>query len=94
VLRAPEDVAAVTAYGPRASIKRVGVCEQLPDGTWYITGFQFDPRGDRKLIWPCPFMHNDDHEHVGFLGWTWEELKAVSDAQQELAGLETTDSAS
>ena len=81
----------MTAYGPRASIKRIGVCEQLPNGDWYVTGWQMDPRGDRSLIWPCPYLHNDDHKHIGLMGWTWEELKALSDEAQALASLETTD---
>lgn len=84
----------MTAYGPRASIKRIGVCEQLPDGEWYVTGFSFDPRGDRSLIFPCPYTHNADNEHVGFMGWTWEELQQVSAAQIELESLPTTDSPS
>lgn len=82
----------MTAYGPRASIKRIGVCEQLSDGTWFLTGWRFDPRGDRSLVLPCPFMHNEDHEHVGFMGWTWEDLHDLSGAEIALQSLPTTDS--
>ena len=81
-------------HGPRASILRVGVCEPLPDGVWFLTGWRFDPRGDLSLIRPCPYLHDDDHTHIGFMGWTWDELRAISGAEMELAGLETTNSPS
>ncbi len=80
------------AFGPRASITTIGVCEPLPDGTWYVAGWVFDPRFDPRLLdRGCPFVHNEQNHHIGYLGWTWEELRALADTRIELSMLETSD---
>ncbi len=80
------------AFGPRASILTIGVCEQLPGDTLYLTGWVFNGRNDPRVVdRGCPFMHDEEMRHVGYLGWTFEELKAMSDAQMELSMLETAD---
>lgn len=82
----------VTAFGPRASIKRIGVCEQLPDGSWFLRGWALDWRNDPRVIQGgCPFMHNEAHEHIGYLGWRWEDLHAVSAAAVALSMVDCTD---
>lgn len=81
----------------RAPISHVGVCEQLPNGNWYITGWDFDIKGGTMVQYlehGCPFMHDGETGvHVGFLGWLFADLKALSDAQQDIAKLETVDPA-
>ncbi len=78
-------------FGPRASILRIGVCEPLPEDHWYITNWHFVGRGDPRVVGsPCPFVHNADGQHVGFLGWLFTELKALSDEAFALSSLETT----
>jgi hypothetical protein len=80
-------------FGPRASILDVGVCEELPGGVWYVTGWRFETRNDPRVMdRRCPFVHDDEECHVGFLGWLWTDLKALSDAHMELAMLDCTDS--
>ncbi len=79
-------------HGPRASINVIGVCEPLDDGTVYLTGWSFQTRHDPRVVERgCPFMHGEDNRHIGYLGWTWDDLKALSDAQMELSMLETAD---
>lgn len=76
-------------FGPRASIMGVGVCEQLNDGTWYVSGWVFNSRQDpRVLDRGCPFVHDEENCHIGYLGWLWCDLKAISDAQMELSMLD------
>ncbi len=78
-------------FGPRASILRIGVCEPLPNDHWYITNWHFDGRGDPRLASsPCPYVHDEEGRHIGVCGWLFTELKALSDAQIELASIETT----
>lgn len=85
----------MTAFGPRASIKRVGVCAQLPDGTWWLTGWVMDDRADpRVLEHGCMYMHDEEGFHVGILGWLFSDLVAVSEAQGALGAVPTTDSPS
>lgn len=78
----------LTPFGPRASITRVGVAEPLPNGVWYLTGWSFDTRGDRSLVFPCPYVHDENRLHVGILGWLFSDLRALSEAEMELARLE------
>jgi len=81
-----------TPFGPRASILRIGVCEKLDDEVWYMPGWQFDWRNDiRVLDRGCPFLHDEQDRHVGYLGWRWEELRDLSAAQVELSMLPSTD---
>ncbi len=79
-------------HGPRASILRVGVCEQLDNDVWYLTGWLFNGRNDPRIA-PrgCPYVHDDEDKHVGYLGWTFEDLHALSEAEFELSGLESAD---
>lgn len=78
----------MTPFGPRASIIRVGVAEPLPNGVWYLTGWSFDLRGDRSLVWPCPYVQDEDGQPIGILGWLFSDLRALSEAEMELARLE------
>ncbi len=76
-------------HGPRASILRVGVCELLDNDVWFIQGWLFNHRNDASLLFPCPYVHDDEHRHVGYLGWTFAELRSLSETEFELAGIET-----
>lgn len=84
----------MSAFGPRATILKVGVCEQVDDDVWFMAGWSFDLHGDLSLVRPCPFLHDENHVHIGWLGWTFTDLRAISRAQMDLAQLETTDSPS
>lgn len=78
-------------HGPRASIIKVGVCEPVGDDHWFVSGWTFNARGDPSLFWPCPFLHDEDGTHVGYLGWLFTDLQALSAAEFELGGLESVD---
>lgn len=79
-------------FGPRASIVKVGVCEPLPDGNWMMTGWVFHGRNDPVVLdRGCPYVHDADERHVGYLGWLFTDLQALSAAQMELAMLDTAE---
>ena len=72
-------------FGPRASIDRIGVCEQLPNGSWWLSGWAFDGRSD-------PSVHGLSRDSDGNLliaGWRMDDLRGVSEAQWELSALPT-----
>lgn len=74
---------------PRAPITKVGVCEPLPDGVWYLTGWGFESQGLARFFeGGCPYVH-DDGVHVGVLGWLFTDLQAMSKAQMDLGSLES-----
>lgn len=82
----------MSEYGPRASITRIGVCELLDDEVWYTSGWRFETRNDpRVLDRGCPYVHGEGDEHIGYLGWLFSDLKALSDAQMELDQLDAVD---
>lgn len=82
----------VLPYGPRASIESVGVCEPLPNGTWWLSGWLFNGRNDKALLHKgCPYVHDAEDNHVGVLGWLFTELRELSEAQIELSMLEAVD---
>ena len=85
-----------SAFGPRASITKIGACDQMPDGQWRLTGWAFDGRmvGAGVESPGCVGLHDDHGRHIGVLGWTYEELRALSEAEFELSGLPTTDRSS
>lgn len=79
-------------YGPRASVETVGVCEPLPDGRWWLSGWIFNGRHDQRLLHKgCMYVHDDEDNHVGVLGWLFTELKEFSDASMALSMLEAED---
>lgn len=81
-----------TPFGPRASITVIGKCEPLPDGVWYVTGWVMAGRNDPRLIQQgCPYMHDEENNHIGYLGWLFTELQEMSNAQIELSMLEASD---
>lgn len=83
----------LTPFGPRATITTIGKCEPLPDGTWFFAGWTMFGRDDPRLIEKgCPYMHDAENNHIGFLGWLFTELQEMSDAQIALSMLETTES--
>jgi hypothetical protein len=83
---------AETPFGPRASIAKIGMCEEMSNGDWAASGWIFDPRGEAGLLdRGCPFVHDEQERHVGYLGWRWTELKAIADAQIELSMLESAE---
>lgn len=82
----------VSEFGPRASITRVGVCEPLPDGNWYVSGWAFEGRGDDRILERgCPYVHGENDIHIGLLGWLFSDLQALSAAQVELSMLDSAD---
>lgn len=87
----PDSTAVNGPHGPRASIVKIGVCEPLGDHLWFTTGWLFNTRGDPSLFWPCPFVHDEAGAHIGYLGWLFTDLQALSAAEFELDGLESVD---
>lgn len=82
----------MTEFGPRASITVVGKCEPLPDGIWFLSGWVMSGRNDPRVVEKgCPYMHDAENTHIGFLGWLFTDLQAMSDAQIELSMLEAVD---
>lgn len=79
----------------RAPIVRIGKCEPVGEEHWYATNWQFDGKQYEPQVPGCPmFTHDDQGVHIGLCGWTWEDLKAISDAQVELSMLPVADSPS
>ena len=81
----------MTPFGQRAIIDRVGVCEPLPNGGWWLTGWSFSGAIVRHLTTGgrCAYVHNDEGYHIGIFGWLFTDLKAMSEEALELAKLDT-----
>lgn len=78
----------MSEYGPRASIRRIGVAEPIDDGVWLVQNWSFDCRHD-------PSIHGVTYDAEGRIiavcGWALNDLRALSDDQIALSMIPVAD---
>lgn len=78
----------MSAYGPRASIDRIGTAEELPDGNWLVQNWVFNARHDPRV---APYTYDADGKLIAIAGWRPEELRDIVDAKIDLSMLPVAD---